>query len=421
MFQVALLSPAHSQIPISYLYVGADGKLPFNMPTTAADPDDPFSGAGYLLDDLEYTGDELKNLCQAIGPIESWKEVSTDNDLNSSASSYDVYDADLVTYPQPHAKDAAQGLWECRWVCREDSQTAKFVFAALPYVSWSWAHHRGDSSDTGFSPGFHSRSPGYGMRGRGGSRGGRVLNSRKGHLYGEVERSEGIPFGPRRPASLYSSREQRVEKLNASRHASSSSSEPPSFSITDFPPLVPGNSKTYPEFQSNNTSLVVHTRSFSDDTPPPETPISLHLDSPVIGFETEHNTLNEPVNVDCVEPALLSASATVTAIITSPLHGSEAGCPQHHSSGQVGRHDFKALYVFGVPHAGMETQIKEAFEKFGKVASVEYMSYRGHGLLACFVNFEEERSAKETLEALVSFSGIYQRTTLWLKAFTGWR
>jgi hypothetical protein len=59
----------------------------------------------------------------------------------------------------------------------------------------------------------------------------------------------------------------------------------------------------------------------------------------------------------------------------------------------------------------METQIKEAFEKFGKVASVEYMSYRGHGLLACFVNFEEERGAKETLDALVSLSGIYQCST----------
>jgi len=42
----------------------------------------------------------------------------------------------------------------------------------------------------------------------------------------------------------------------------------------------------------------------------------------------------------------------------------------------------------------METQIKENFKKFRKVASVEY------GLLACF---EEERGAKETLEALVSF------------------
>ena len=60
----------------------------------------------------------------------------------------------------------------------------------------------------------------------------------------------------------------------------------------------------------------MHTRPFSDDTSPPETPIS-HLDSPVI--ETEHNTLNEPVNFGCVEPTLLSASATVTAIVTSPL------------------------------------------------------------------------------------------------------
>ena len=163
----------------------------------------------------------------------------------------------------------------------------------------------------------------------------------------------------------------------------------------------------------------MHNRSFSDGTPPPETPISLHLDSPVI--ETEHNTLSEPVNLGRVEPTLFSASTTVTAIDTSPLSESEAVSPQHHSSGQVGRHDFKALYVFGVPHAGMETQIKENFEKFGKVASVEYMSYRGHGLLACFVNFEEERGAKETLEALVSFSGIYQRSTRWLNAFTGRR
>jgi hypothetical protein len=381
------------------------------MPTTAADPEDPFSGTGYLLDDLQYSGDELKALCEAIGPIESWKEVSTYNDLNSSASSCDVYNNALVTYPQPHTKDAAQGLWECRWVCREDSQTAKFVFAALPYVSWSWAHHRGDPSDTSVSPGFHSRSPGYGIRGRGGPRGGRLLNSRKEILYGEMDRGEGIPFGPRRPAGLYSSQEQCMEKLNASRQASSTTSEPPSFSITDFPPLVPGNSRTYPEFQSNKT-LMMHTRSLSDDTPPPETPISLQLDSPVI--ETEHNTLNEPVNLDRVEPTLLSAFATATT-------ESEAGSPQYHSSGQFGRHDFKALYVFGVPHAGMEAQIKESFEKFGKVASVEYMSYRGHGLLACFVNFEEERSAKETLEALVSFPGIDQRSTRWLKEFTGWR
>ena len=90
------------------------------MPTTAADPEDPFSGTGYLLDNLQYTGDEIRTLCEAIGPIESWKEVSTYNDLNSSASSYDVYNPDLVTYSQPPTKDAPQGLWECRWVCRED-------------------------------------------------------------------------------------------------------------------------------------------------------------------------------------------------------------------------------------------------------------------------------------------------------------
>ena len=378
------------------------------MPTTAADPEDPFSGTGYLLDNLQYTSDELKTLCEAIGPIEAWKEISTYKDLNSSASSCDVYDTDSVTYSQPHSKDAAQGLWECRWVCREDSQTAKFVFTTLPYVSWSWAHHRGDPSDTSFSPGFHSRSPGYGGRGRGGSRGGRLLNSRKGPLYGEMDRSEGIPFGPRRSAGLYSPQEQCVEKLNTSRYTSSSNSEPPSFSITDFPPLVPGNSKIYPEFQSNKESLVMHSRSFSDDTPPPETPISLHIESPVI--ETEHNALNEPVNLDRLEPTLPSASSTVTAIVASLLSESEAGSPQHHPSGQVGRHDFKALYVFGVPHAGMEMQIKETFEKFGKVASVEYMSYRGHGLLACFVNFEDARGAKETLEALVSFSGTCQHS-----------
>ncbi len=389
------------------------------MPTTVADPEDPFSGTGYLLDNLQYTSEELKTLCEAIGPIESWKEVSTYNDLNSSASSYDIYDTDLVPYSQPHTNNAAQGLWECRWVCREDSQTAKFVFTALPYVSWSWAHHRGDPSDTSFSPGFHSRSPGYAVRGRGGPRGGRLLNSRKGLLYGEMDRREGIPLGPRRSAGLHSPQEQCVERFNTSRHASSGNSEPPSFSITDFPPLVQGNSKTYPEFQSNKESLVMHARSFSEDTPPPETPISLHIESPVI--ETEHNTLDEPVIIDRVEPTLPFASATVTAIVASLLSESEAGYPQHHSSGQVGRHDFKALYVFGVPHAGMETQIKETFEKFGEVASVEYMSYRGHGLLACFVNFEEERGAKETLEALVSFSGTYQHLTRWLKAFTGRR
>jgi hypothetical protein len=147
-------------------------------------------------------------------------------------------------------------LWECRWVCREDSQTAKFVFAALPFVSWSWAHHQGDASDTSFSPGFQNRSPGYGMRGRGGSRGGRFLNSRKGFLYGEVDRSEGIPFGPRRSFGLYSSHDQGAEKLSASKHAPSSNSEPPSFSIADFPPLVPGNSKTSPElpFQQDGPS-----------------------------------------------------------------------------------------------------------------------------------------------------------------------
>lgn len=141
-------------------------------------------------------------------------------------------------------------------------------------------------------------------------------------------------------------------------------------------------------------------RSFSVDTPPPETPVSLHLDSPVI--ETETNAPNEPVNLDRVEPTLPFASVTVTPTVPSLLPESETGCPQHHPSGQVGRHDFKALYVFGVPHAGMETQIKETFEKFGKVAGVEYMSYRGHGLLACFVNFEDERGTKETLDALVS-------------------
>jgi hypothetical protein len=102
-------SHAHPKPSISYLYVGLDGKLPFNMPTTAADPDDPFSGTGYLLDNLQYTSDELKALCEAIGPIESWREVSTYNNLNSSASSYDAYDTDSVTYSQPHNKDAAQG------------------------------------------------------------------------------------------------------------------------------------------------------------------------------------------------------------------------------------------------------------------------------------------------------------------------
>jgi len=235
-------------------------------------------------------------------------------------------------------------------------------------------------------------------------------------LYGEVDRSEGTPFGPRRSVGLYSSHEQGVEKLNATRHPSSSNSVPPSFSIVDFPPLVPGISKTSPEFQTNKQTPLTRARSFSVDSPSPETPVSLHLDSPVI--KTEHNTLNEPVNLDRVEPPLPAAGI---ATVTSLLPESEAGSPRHHSSGQVGRHDFKALYVFGVPHAGMEMQIKETFEKFGKVAGIEYMSYRGHGLLACFVNFEEECGAKETLEALVSFSDVYQRRLDRLIAFAGCR
>jgi hypothetical protein len=366
------------------------------MPTTAADPGDPFSGTGHLLDNLRHTGDELKALCEAIGPIESWREVSNHNEptLNSSASSYDTHDTDSVTY---HSKETTRGLWECRWVCREDSQTAKFVFAALPHVSWSWAHHQGDASDGSFSSGFQNRTSGYGMRGRSGSRGGRSLNSRKRFVWGDVDRREGSPFGPRRSFGLYSSHDQGTEKLSAP----SSSSEPPSFSIADFPPLVPGNSKASPEFPPNKETLSTHGRSFSIDTPPPETPSSLHLESPVI--ETEYNVLNEPVNLDLVEPTLPPASATVTPTVTPILPDTETVSQQHHCSGQVGRHDFKALYVFGVPHAGMEMQIKGAFQKFGKVSSVEYMSYRGHGLLACFVNFEEESGAKETLDALVSF------------------
>lgn len=402
---------ARSQITIRYLYVGVDGKPPFNMPTISADPDDPFSGTGYLLDNLKYTGDELKTLCEAIGPIESWREVSTHKDrtLNSSASSYGACDGDSVTYPQPQNKNAAQGFWECRWVCREDSQTAKFVFAALPYVSWSWAHHQGDAPDGNFSPGFQYRSPGYGLRGRGGSRGGRFLNPRKGFMRAEVNHSEGGPFSPRRSFGLYPSQDQGAEKLDASQYNPSSNSDPPSFSIADFPPLVPGDSKASPEFLPNKKASMAHARSFSVDTPSPETPISLHLNSPVIA--AEHNTLNEPVNLGCVEPTLPSASATVTPTVSSLLPESETGSLQHHSSGQIGRHDFKALYVFGVPCAGMEAQIKEAFEKFGKVASVEYMAYRGHGLLACFVNFEEERGAKETLDALVIVSGTDHRLT----------
>ena len=408
---------AHSQIIIRYLYVGVDGTPPFNMPTIPADPDDPFSGTGYLLDDLQYTGDELKTLCEAIGPVESWRNVSTHNDraLNSSASSHGACDTDSVAYPQLQNKDVAQGLWECRWVCREDSQTAKFVFAALPYVSWSWAHHQGDTSDSSFSPGFQYRSPGYGLRGRSGSKGGRFLNPRKGFVHGEVDRSEGGPFSPRRSFGLYPSHDRGAEKLNASKYNPSSNSDPPSFSIADFPPLTSGFSKTSPSFLPNKSAAVTHARSFSVDTPSPETPISLHLDSPVIA--TEYNTLNEPVNLDRVQPTIPSASATVTPTLTSlPLDS-----PQHHSSGQIGRHDFKALYVFGVPCAGMETQIKEAFEKFGNVASVEYMAYRGHGLLACFVNFEEERGAKETLDALVIVSWYLQTLDLVAHSFTGRR
>ena len=70
-----------------------------------------------------------------MGPLEKFEQIDLDqHDGGKETSNW------LPHVLLPQSSNAQPGLWEVKWQTREDAMQARSVLAALPFITWTWAH-----------------------------------------------------------------------------------------------------------------------------------------------------------------------------------------------------------------------------------------------------------------------------------------
>ncbi|KAI0375139.1 hypothetical protein BV20DRAFT_1048323 [Pilatotrama ljubarskyi] len=91
---------------------------------------------GLLISPLKYDEETIKRVVTAFGPLESFKECSTNLEVMKGPVPSNSYPHD-----GPRSTEMSKGVWEVKWKDREHSVAALQTLRRLPFLTLTWAHH----------------------------------------------------------------------------------------------------------------------------------------------------------------------------------------------------------------------------------------------------------------------------------------